>query len=290
MQRQESSGSDVNNGTPKKKYYTRFGAEGYRVNKDITWKDPDNRKMRVITVGAGVSGILMTYRLQTDCSNVEHVVYENNDDIGGTWLESRYPGCACDVPSHAYAYRFALNPDWPKFFSEATDIWDYLDTVCKTFDLRRHMIFRTEVIGATWDECRGEWRVRLRSRSGDQGFLEFDDYCHLLILGTGVLNTFKWPDIAGLDEFKGKLVHTARWDADYQAARWRNSSVAVIGSGSSSLQVVPAMQPYVKAMDVFVRTPLWFGFVGGNYGDNRVSSPCLCCSRLKDAKPNIAVL
>lgn len=84
-----------------KKYYTRPGAEGYRVNKDVTLNDPSNRKMRVITVGAGVSGILMAYRLQTDCANVEHVIYEKNHDIGGTWLESRYPGCACDVPSHA---------------------------------------------------------------------------------------------------------------------------------------------------------------------------------------------
>lgn len=175
------------------------------------------------------------------------------------------------IGNNSYAYRFALNPDWPHFFSEATDIWEYLDNVCKTFDLRRHMTFRTEVIAATWDEGRGEWKLRLRKESGDGEVVEFDDYCHLLILGTGVLNNFKWPDISGLDEFEGKLIHTARWHQDYQAAQWENDTIAVIGSGSSSLQVVPAMQPHAKALEVFVRTPLWLGFVGGNYGDNRVS-------------------
>lgn len=108
MQKSQSSPDSSRNA--KGYYSSRPGAEGYRINKDITWNDASNRKIRVITVGAGVSGILMAYRLQADCANVEHTVYEKSHDIGGTWLDSRYPGCACDVPSHAYAYPFALNP------------------------------------------------------------------------------------------------------------------------------------------------------------------------------------
>lgn len=72
-------------------------------------QDPNNRKIRVLTIGAGVSGILMAYQIQKQCQNVEHVIYEKNADIGGTWLENEYPGCGCDVPSHAYTYNFALN-------------------------------------------------------------------------------------------------------------------------------------------------------------------------------------
>jgi len=112
--------------------YSQPGSSGYNINPDTTFNDPSNRKLRVLTIGAGVTGILMTYRIQKDCPNVEHVIYEKNEDIGGTWLENRYPGAACDIPSHAYTYQFALNPDWPRFFSYSPDIWKYL--VRQTFN------------------------------------------------------------------------------------------------------------------------------------------------------------
>lgn len=88
--------------------YSQFGSGGYHIKQNLTWKDPNNRKIRVLTIGAGVSGILMAYQIQKHAANVEHVIYEKNEDIGGTWLENRYPGCACDIPSHAYTYQFAL--------------------------------------------------------------------------------------------------------------------------------------------------------------------------------------
>ncbi|KAK1810036.1 hypothetical protein LTR12_015613 [Friedmanniomyces endolithicus] len=83
--------------------YSQPGSSGYNINPDTTFNDPSNRKLRVLTIGAGVTGILMAYRIQKDCPNVEHVIYEKNEDIGGTWLENRYPGAACDIPSHALA-------------------------------------------------------------------------------------------------------------------------------------------------------------------------------------------
>jgi len=103
--------------------YSQPGSSGYNIDPDITYNDPKNRKLRVLTIGAGVTGTLMAYRIQRDCPNVEHVIYEKNADIGGTWLENRYPGCACDIPSHAYTYQFALNPDWPRFFSYSPDMY-----------------------------------------------------------------------------------------------------------------------------------------------------------------------
>ncbi|KAK3633928.1 hypothetical protein LTR56_015538 [Elasticomyces elasticus] len=250
--------------------YSQPGSTGYNIDQAITYNDPSNRKLKVLTIGAGVTGILMAYRIQKDCPNVEHVIYEKNADIGGTWLENRYPGAACDIPSHAYTYQFALNPDWPRFFSYSPDIWNYLDKVCKTFDLRKYMTFSTEVIGCHWDESKGEWKVKLRETRNGEVVREFGETCHLLLHGAGLLNNYKWPDIPGLqDKFKGKVVHTARWDESYQKEQWKNDRVAVIGSGASSIQTVPTMQPHAKHIDIFVRTAVWFVQIANNFGQNK---------------------
>lgn len=117
------------------------------------------------------------------------------------------------------------------------------------------MTFNTEVIGAYWNEEKGQWTVKLRQTQPGQEPREFEDYCDLLLHGTGILNNFKWPAIPGLkDKFKGKVIHTARWPSDYEAEQWKNDNVAVIGSGASSIQTVPAMQPHAKHIDIFVRT------------------------------------
>ncbi|KAL1964138.1 hypothetical protein VTN77DRAFT_7226 [Rasamsonia byssochlamydoides] len=161
--------------------------------------------------------------------------------------------------SHSYSCHFALNPDWPRFLSRAEDIWKYLDRVCKVFNLRKYMRFNVEVIGAYWQEEQGKWLVKLRqSFPDDGGYTEFEDHCHLLLYATGTLSTWKRPDVNGLDSFQGRLIHTARWPEDYWEEQWSNQRVAVIGSGASSIQIVPSMQPYVKHMDVFVRTGVWF--------------------------------
>jgi cation diffusion facilitator CzcD-associated flavoprotein CzcO len=203
------------------------GASGYAIPQNTTWMDPRNRRLRVITIGAGFSGILMAYQMQKGGENMEHVVYEKNRDIGGelalpipmvgryrvthvvgTWLENRYPNAGCDIPSHAYTYRFALvrgrptdlqglgltapkYPDWPRYFSYAADIWEYLDKVCAAFDLRRYMQFHADVVECRWGEAEGTWRVRLRRQLPGQRPEEFDDYCHVLINACGVLNNFK---------------------------------------------------------------------------------------------------
>lgn len=205
-------------------------------------------------------------------------MYEKNTDIGGTWLENRYPGCACDIPSHAYTYNFALNPDWPRFFSYSPDIWKYLDKVCEVFDLRKYMKFETEVVGCHWSEDEGEWVVKLRQTRQRPGgnvweretVREFEDRCHLLLHASGILNNFKWPDIPGLkDKFRGRVLHTARWDEKYQEEQWKEDRVAVIGSGASSVQTVPKMVPHVKHMDIFVRTGVWFVIIANNsHGTN----------------------
>ncbi|EME38864.1 flavin-binding monooxygenase-like protein [Dothistroma septosporum NZE10] len=247
--------------------YSTPGSTGYNIPQNTTWNAPSNRKIRVLTIGAGISGILMAYQLQKHCENVEHVVYEKNEDVGGTWLENRYPRAGCDIPSHAYTYQFALNPDWPRFFSFAPDIWAYLNKVCETFDLKKYMRFHVEVVGCYWQEHAGEWVVKLREHLPNHEVREFEDRCNVLLYGAGVLNNFKFPDIPGLqDRFKGRVIHTARWPKDYKEEDWAKERVAVIGSGASSIQTVPGMQPYAKHLDIFVRTGVWFGVIAGNSG------------------------
>lgn len=229
---------------------------------------PENRKLKVITIGAGVSGILIAYKIQKHLQNVELKIYERNEDIGGTWLVNKYPGCACDIPSHAYTYSFALNADWPSFFSPSHDIWTYLDRVAKTWDLRKYMTFSTEVVSCQWVEVTSTWKVVLQRTSSSGQIIRFEDECDVLLQATGVLNKPKLPAIQGIEKFKGKLIHTADWPDEYQKKDWQNERVAVIGSGASSIQTVPSMQPYVKHMSVFVRTPTWFVEFAGHTGKN----------------------
>lgn len=130
--------------------------------------------------------------------------------------------------------------------------------MCRVFDLRRHMRFGVEVVGACWDDDAAQWRVKLRRRSvDDSGVREesFEDTCDVFLYATGILNNWKWPKMDGLESFEGRIIHTARWPAEYHGEeQWKGQRVAVIGSGASSLQVVPSMQPHVAKMDVFVRT------------------------------------
>jgi cation diffusion facilitator CzcD-associated flavoprotein CzcO len=229
----------------------------------------------------------MAYQIQKYCQNVEHVIYEKNAEIGGTWLENRYPGksnpktesvresdhkcigCACDIPSHAYTLNFALNPDWPRFFSYAPDILKYLLKVVEVFDLRKYMTFNTEVVRSEWQEESGKWKVTLRQTTSLGEEKTFDEECDLLLYATGLLNNHKWPKINGINSFKGKIVHTAKWPEDYQKEQWANDRVAVIGSGASSIQTVPTMQPHAKRLDVFVRTGVWFVQIANNFGQNK---------------------
>ncbi|KAF2790345.1 FAD/NAD(P)-binding domain-containing protein [Melanomma pulvis-pyrius CBS 109.77] len=254
--------------------YSTPGSTGYSIP-DIVYNvsllDPSTRKLKVLTIGAGFSGILMAYQIQKYCdsSNVEHVIYEKNVDVGGTWLENRYPGCGCDIPSHAYTFNFALNPDWPRFFSYAPDIYEYARKVVEVFDLRKYMTFNTEVVKAEWQDDAGRWKVTLRQKNAAGETKEFEEECDLLLYATGILNNFQWPNIPGMNKFKGRIEHTAKWSEDYQKEEWAKDRVAVIGSGASSIQTVPTMQPYVKHMDIFVRTGVWFIQIANNYGQNK---------------------
>lgn len=128
------------------------------------------------------------------------------------------------------------------------------------------MNFNSAVKACTWDEAQGKWHLKIQdSVTGEVR----TDTCDILIGAGGILNSWKFPDdVEGLDSFKGRLLHTARWPDDYGKKQWKNQRVAVIGSGATSMQVVPTMQPHLKQLDVFVRTPVWFAEFADHAGDN----------------------
>ncbi|KAI8165834.1 FAD-binding monooxygenase moxY [Colletotrichum sp. SAR 10_70] len=167
------------------------------------------RHVRIVTIGAGMSGLNMIRTLRLHLTDFEHVVYEKNPEIGGTWFENRYPGCKCDVPSHNYQFSWRPNPEWTGFFSTATDIQAYLCRVCEEEGMREVIKLRRQVNRAEWDESNCVWKLKILNLENNS---EFDDTCHFLLDSSGILNHWKWPKIPGLQKFKDvkELVHFVR--------------------------------------------------------------------------------
>ncbi|WP_340560810.1 flavin-containing monooxygenase [Streptomyces sp. GSL17-111] len=204
----------------------------------------EHEHVRVAVIGSGFGGLGAAVRLRR-AGITDFVVLERRDAVGGTWHDNSYPGCACDVPSHLYSFSFAPNPEWPRSFSGQAHIRAYLERVADTFGLRPHIRFRHTVEQAEWDAEELRWVVRT-----SQGTLTAD----VVVSATGPLSDPKIPDIPGLDGFTGKVFHSAQWDHDYDL---RGKRVAMIGTGASAIQIVPAIQPTVGRLTLFQRTPAW---------------------------------
>ncbi|WP_210588328.1 NAD(P)/FAD-dependent oxidoreductase [Streptomyces sp. GESEQ-35] len=203
-----------------------------------------HRHVRVAVVGSGFGGLGAAVRLRRE-GVTDFVVLERADSVGGTWRDNSYPGCACDVPSHLYSFSFAPNPDWPRTFSGQQHIRAYLEHVVDVFRLRPHIRFNSEVKRMTWNGERLCWDIETGS-----GSLSAD----VVVSATGPLSDPKIPDIPGLDSFPGKVFHSARWDHDYDL---RGKRVAMVGTGASAIQIVPAVQPLAERLTLFQRTPPW---------------------------------
>jgi cation diffusion facilitator CzcD-associated flavoprotein CzcO len=215
--------------------------------------------LKIIHVGCGAAGMLFAHKIRRWLTNYELVIYEKNPVPGGTWYENRYPGCACDVPSHAYSFTFEPNPEWSGFYSYADEIQQYMLDTARKWAVDEFTQYRTEVLSARWMQHSGMWELQLRQlgvQAGEEDEQVFTDTCHVLVNGSGVVNKWKWPDIDGLHEFQGTLAHSAAWDSTID---WAGKSVAVIGSGSSSIQMVPPMAETAKSLTVFIRNPTYVG-------------------------------
>jgi len=204
----------------------------------------EREHVRVAVIGSGFGGLGAAVRLRRE-GVTDFVVLERADSVGGTWRDNSYPGCACDVPSHLYSFSFAPNADWPRTFSGQEHIRAYLENVADVFRLRPHIRFNSEVKMMTWDAERLRWDIETTGGSYS---------ADLVVSATGPLSDPKIPDIPGLDSFPGKVFHSARWDHDYDL---RGKRVAMVGTGASAIQIVPAIQPDVRRLTLFQRTPPW---------------------------------
>ena len=225
-----------------------------------------SQPIKIIHVGGGASGLLFAHKVHKQLENYTLICYEKNDTIGGTWYENRYPGCACDIPAHTYTFPFEPNPEWSGYYSYSDEIQTYMLRFARKYDVEKYITLNTEVLAATWVEQAGHWEVDLKLSNGST----FTDTCDVIVNGAGVFNKWKWPTIDGLQDFKGTLAHSAAWDT---AIDWTNKTVAVIGTGSSSIQMVPRLAATAKHLTVFMRNSTYIGPQLGSNISNRDADP-----------------
>lgn len=211
---------------------------------ELPGKPDAGRSTRVLIIGSGFAGIGMAVRLR-ERGITDIVILERAPELGGTWRDNVYPGCACDVESTLYSFSFAPNPRWSHSFSSQSEIQEYLLRVATEHGIRPLIHFNEEVTGARWDDVARAWTVR--STSGEWR-------ADAVVMANGALSDPRVPAFPGLEQFGGPVFHTARWDA---RAELRGKRVAVIGTGASAIQVIPAIQPEVAELVVVQRTPAW---------------------------------
>ncbi|MBW0113985.1 NAD(P)/FAD-dependent oxidoreductase [Pseudonocardia sp. KRD-169] len=200
-------------------------------------------RVRVAVVGAGFGGIGLGAVL-SGSDTAEVTILDKADGVGGVWRANTYPGAACDVPSHLYSFSFAPGREWTRRFAPQPDILRYLERVAAEHRLEPRL--GTEVTEAHWDEGRGAWRLDL----SDGDSIEAD----VLVPACGQLSRPAAPRIPGLETFGGPVFHSAEWDHDVDLTGKR---VAVVGTGASAIQFVPAIVERVAALTVFQRSAPW---------------------------------
>ncbi|HVA02288.1 MAG TPA: NAD(P)/FAD-dependent oxidoreductase [Acidimicrobiales bacterium] len=209
----------------------------------VSTSSKTRRGLRFAIIGAGMAGVLTAVKLK-EAGFSDFTVYEKNDHLGGTWWENTYPGLSCDVPSHLYCYSFALNPEWSHTFSPGAEIQSYFERVARDSEIIPFIHFGDEVMSCTFEN--GRWQLSTAGGHRDQ--------VDVVIAATGVLHHPKYPDIKGLDSFGGALFHSARWD---HGVTLDGARVGIIGTGSTSVQIVSAIVDRVEQLVLFQRTAQW---------------------------------
>ncbi|KAH8893783.1 FAD/NAD(P)-binding domain-containing protein [Thozetella sp. PMI_491] len=232
-------------------------SEGGYVLKDVPVENL--RPMRVVVIGAGYSGILAAIRIPEKLRNWDLTVYEKNEGVGGVWWANRYPGVACDIPSHSYQYTFSPNPRWSNLYAPGREIQQYLQGVAEKFGATRFIKTSHRVEKCAWDDAAKKWKITVTNLTTGE---TIEDTANIVITGRGQLNDVSWPDTPGLRSFKGKIMHSAEWDEEYD---FHGKKVGVIGNGSSAIQIIPSLQKLEGvSLSCFMRSPTW---IANAFGD-----------------------
>ncbi|KAL3444192.1 hypothetical protein BJX65DRAFT_297821 [Aspergillus insuetus] len=209
--------------------------------------------LRVACIGAGASGLCLAYKMTKMLSpeTWSLTLFEKNPHFGGTWYENTYPGVACDIPSHLYTFSFDPNPEWSHYFAYGAEIQRYFEGFARRFELEKYMKLNSRVVECRWDPKEGVWGLKVQNlQTGEM----WSDWANIVVNGTGILNSWKWPDIPGMEDFAGPKMHSAAWDHDVD---FEGKVVGVIGTGSTSVQIVPELQKTCKQVQVYMRSPTW---------------------------------
>ena len=203
------------------------------------------KALEVLIIGAGFGGLGAAIKLR-EAGVTDFVILERAHDIGGTWRDNQYPGAACDIPSQLYSYSFEPSPGWPRAYARSGEILRYIQDVAKRHELMRQVELGQEVQSMAFDEATGCWQVQTT-----KGCVWT---ARSVIMASGGLSNPQYPNISGLESFEGKVMHSARWDHDYD---FQGKRVGVVGSGASAIQIVPELVKMAGHVKVFQRTPAW---------------------------------
>jgi cation diffusion facilitator CzcD-associated flavoprotein CzcO len=215
-----------------------------RSNGSQAQHDAVPRNVDILIVGSGLSGLCLAVRLRQSRQD-SFLIIEKGADIGGTWRDNRYPGCACDIPSHLYSLSFAPRNDWSRLYPSQPELWDYLRDIADQYELRPKIRFNVEMQSAKWDEAEALWHVTTNA-----GVIT----ARILVSAIGSLHVPAYPKIPGIEAFAGRAFHSADWPAGFDLSGKR---VGVIGTGASAVQFIPEIASKVEKLYVFQRTPPW---------------------------------
>ncbi len=212
---------------------------------------PRNGKLppdfRVAIIGAGMAG--MTAALACADAGIDYQIYDRNDEVGGTWYTTVYPGLGVDTPSAYYSLSRDINGDWSSYYPMGDEYQRYLESIAEANGLRAHTRFSTEVTGLRWDEERAQWEIRAKGPDG-----ESVSSANVVLPAVGYLNRPRWPELEGRECFGGISIHSALWDRELDLTGKR---VAIIGAGCTAVQIVDATVDQVAHLTVFQRQPHW---------------------------------
>ncbi|KAF3481853.1 uncharacterized protein GIQ15_04612 [Arthroderma uncinatum] len=216
------------------------------------------RKIRVAVIGAGLSGLIAGVLLPAKVPSIELTIFEKNSDVGGAWFENVYPGVRCDIPAHVYQTSFETNTQWSEEYAQGAEIREYWTGIARKYEVYKYLKLSQRVEQLSWDNKRSIWLIKIQNLPTGEFYTNEADF---VLTAIGRFNDWKLPNYPGLKDFKGLIRHASNWDPTFDVVGKR---VAVIGNGSTGIQLATNIQSQVSRLDHYARSKTWIAtdFIG----------------------------